>query len=204
MEITAIIGGIIAAAGGGLGLGAGLRLLPIAIRARRDLKSWKLSDEAKLHRRLAIDEEERKKLARPDGRKRDSSIVGLCDGALRHADGSYTCAWEAALAPTMLAHEHVVESRCDALARMLSVEKPPGTVVQFRYSSGPDPGRAILAHLKARGDGRLTHLHASELHMSGVTFYKAAAAAGAYRHQASSVWVRVPVQQNGDNTNSGL
>jgi len=109
VEIAAIIGGVIAVAGGGLGLGAGLRLLPMALRARRDLEDWKQSDESKLHRRIAVDEEERMKLARPDGRKRDSSIVGLSDGALRHADGSYTCAWEADLAPTMLAHEHVIE-----------------------------------------------------------------------------------------------
>ncbi len=204
MDIAMIIGGAIAAAGGGLGFGLGIRLLPIALRAHRDLKAWKQSDEAKLHRRIAVDEEERKKLALPDGRKRDSSIIGLCDGALRHTDGSYACAWEVELAPTMFAHNHIVETRCDALARMLAIEKPPGTVVQFRYSSGPDPGLAILAHLCARGDGELTHLQASELHVSSMALYGAAAAAGAYRHQTLSLWVRVPVRQAGDDINSGL
>jgi hypothetical protein len=59
------------------------------------MQAWKQSGEAKLHRRLAEYEEERVKLASPPGRKRDSSIAGFCDGALRHTDGSYTCAWEA-------------------------------------------------------------------------------------------------------------
>jgi hypothetical protein len=204
MELAAIIGGLAAVAGGGIGIGIGLRLLPIALRAHRDINVWKQSDEAKLRLRLAADEEERKKLARPEGRKRDSSIVGLSHGALRHGDGSYTCAWEADLASTMLAHDHIVETRCDTLARMLAVEKPPGTVVQFRYSSGPDPGRAILAHLNARGNGDLTQPEASKLHMSSVAFYETMAAAGAYRHQALSVWVHVPIRQTGDDTSSGL
>jgi len=92
-----------AAAGAGLGVGAGMRLLPIALRAHRDLREWKRSD----------------------------------------SDGSYICAWEAKLASTMLAHDTQVEARCDELARMLAVDKPPGTVIRFRFSSGPDPGCAI-------------------------------------------------------------
>jgi hypothetical protein len=204
MEPLTIIGGIAAGAGVGLGLGTAIRLLPVLSRAHRDIKTWHLSDESRLYESIAKDEEARKQLVKPPGRKRDSSIAGLCESALRHIDGSYTCAWEAQLIPTMLAHEHTVESRCDALARMLAVEKPPGTVIQFRYSSGPDPGHAILAHLAARGDGELTHPEASELHMNNVEFYRGGAIEGAYRHQTLSIWARVPVRQKGDDTNSGL
>jgi hypothetical protein len=204
MDSLTIIGGISACVGIGLGIGAAIRLLPMLRRSHRDMATWALSDEARLHERIAGDEEARKRLTKPLGRKRASSIVGLCESSLRHVDGSYTCAWHAQLAPTMLAHEHTIESRCDSLARMLAVEKPAGTVVQFRYSSGPDPGHAILAHLKARGDGESTHPDASELHASSVEFYRGAAAAGAYRHQTLSVWVRVPVKQKGDETSGGL
>src|SRR5262245_10610723 len=115
METAVIISGILAATGMGFGIGAGARLLPLALRAHRDRQQWQQSGEAKLAEQIAEDEEERKRLARPQGRKRDSSIVGIHEGALRHADGSYTCAWEAQVEPTMLAHEHVVESRCDAI-----------------------------------------------------------------------------------------
>jgi hypothetical protein len=88
MELLTIIGSAIAAAGAGLGISAGSRLLPIALCASRDLKTWKHSGEAELHRRIAEYEEERVKLASPPGRMRDSSIAGFCDGALRHTDGS--------------------------------------------------------------------------------------------------------------------
>src|SRR6266540_4307380 len=164
MELLTVIGSVIAAAGAGLGIGAGARLLPIALRAHRDLQVWKRSEGAEQHWRVAEHEheEERLRLAHPLGQKRDSSITGICGGALRHTDGSYTCAWEAQPAPTMLAHKHVVEARCDELVRMLAVEKPPGTVIQFRFSSGPDPGAAILAHLAAGGYPTRLHPEAAD------------------------------------------
>ena len=46
MELSVIIGGVFAAVGAGLGIGAGSRLLPIAVRAHRDLRAWKRSEEA--------------------------------------------------------------------------------------------------------------------------------------------------------------
>jgi len=104
----------------------------------------------------------------------------------------------------MLAHEQVVETRCDELARMLAAEKPAGTVIQFRLSSGPDPGRAIVKHLVACDDLSLMHEEAARLHAMNVDFYATLAAAGVYRHQALSLWTRVPVRQKGDDANSGL
>src|SRR5262249_12980034 len=148
--------------------------------------------------------EERSRLGRPHGQKRETSIAGVCDGALRHTDGSYTCAWEAQPVPTMLAHEQVVETRCNDLARMLAADKPPGTMIQFRFSSGPDPGSAIVKHLVAIDDLSLSHEEAARLHVMNVDFYATLAAAGASRHQALSLWARVPVRQKGDDTNSGL
>ena len=53
MEPLTIIGGVIAATGAGLGIGVGARLLPIALRAHRDLKSWEQGGEAHLRRLIA-------------------------------------------------------------------------------------------------------------------------------------------------------
>ncbi|MFN0085287.1 MAG: hypothetical protein ACKVX9_07860, partial [Blastocatellia bacterium] len=204
MEALTIIGGIIAAAGAGVGAGIGAKLLPIGLQAHRDLQLWKGSGESQGFQRFTEDEGQALKLARPDGRRRDSSVAGICDSELRHSDGSYTCAWEAQLAPTMLAHDPVVETRCDELARMLSVEKPPGTILQFRFSSGPDPGHAITRHLSAYDGDPLIHPDAARLHAMNVDYYCAATAAGAYRQCVLSVWARVPVRQPGDDTNRGL
>src|SRR5215831_11218956 len=176
MEPLTIIGGVIAATGAGLGVGVGARLLPIAFRAHRALRVLKHSEGAEHYLRIAEHEEERLRLWCPSGRKRESSIAGICDGALRHTDGSYTCAWEAKPAPTMLAHEHVVESRCDELARMLSVDKPPGTVIQFRFSSGPDPGAAVFTHIVDLTDLPLPNSGAVLLHAMNINFYCAMAA----------------------------
>lgn len=204
MDPLTIIGGIMTATGAGLGLGVGVRLLPIGLRARRDLRNWKASPDAAGHKRIAEVEERRQRLARPTGHKRDSSIAGIYEDTLRHTDGAYTRGYEAELAATMLAPDSFVEARYDKLARMLAVEKPTGTVIQFRFSSGPDPGRAIAAHLKARGNDALTHPEASLLHAINLDFYKTVAESRVYRHGKLSVWVRVPVRQAGDATSQGL
>jgi hypothetical protein len=204
MEALTIIGGIIAAAGAGLGAGVGAKLLPIGLQARRDLQFWRRNRETDSNRRAEEDEERRLKLARPDGRRRDCSVAGVSGDALRHSDGAYTCAWEARLAATMLAHDPVVETRYDELARMLSVEKPPGAVLQFRLSSGPDPGHATRRHLTAYDGGQFIHPEAARLHAMNVDYYCAGVAAGAYRQCVLSVWARVPVRQAGDDTSRGL
>lgn len=72
------------------------------------------------------------------------------------------------------------------------------------FSSGPDPGSAIVKHLVACDGPSLSHPEATRLHAMNVNFYATLAAAGAYRHQALSIWARVPVRQKGDDANSGL
>ncbi len=204
MEPITIVGGFFAATGLGLGFGVGARLLRLGTKARRDLKQLKQGRDAMALERIADFDRQFERLARPDGRRRESSIAGLYDNALRHTNGDYSCAWEAKLEPTMLAHDHTIEARCDGLARMLAVDKPPGALIQLRFSSGPDPGRAIIRHLEARGEGALTHSEASRLHASSLDFYGTAAAIGAYRQSVLSVWARVPGRRKGDDMNTGL
>jgi hypothetical protein len=84
------------------------------------------------------------------GRKRESSIIGLFQDLLRHTDGSYTRGYDLPLQATMLAPDDVADGIIDGFADMLTVELPAGTVLQYRYAVGPDPGRAIAEHLRAR------------------------------------------------------
>jgi hypothetical protein len=205
MEIAVLLSGLAAAIGVGFGAGIGARVLPHALRAHRDLKASRTHGAASHpHAGFTAQDRGRKKLSQPDGTRRDSSIVGLAGNALRHNDGSYSGAWEAELPPSMLDHDDVIEGRCDELARMLAVDKPAGTVLQFRFSSGPDPGRAIDAHLKACGDPSLVHPEAARLHAMNLGFYEEAAAENRYRHSVLSVWARVPAKQPGDETGSGM
>src|SRR5215207_10171700 len=171
MDPFVIVGGAAAAAAAGVGLRVGARLIPVGLEACRDLRGWKKTPEAQARKRFAELDKGRRGLARPRGRKRDSSVVGIYEDVLRHTDGSYTRLYDVTLAETMLADGAAGDRRHDELARMLCVPKPPGTVVQFRYAVSPDPGRAIAEHLRARDYGR-THPPAARLHDLGVDFYR--------------------------------
>jgi hypothetical protein len=71
-------------------------------------------------------------LRRPPGRRRDSSIVGIFNDALRHKDGALTVAYEVEMPATMFADDTVIDYRYDELARLLAFDKPAGTLIQFR------------------------------------------------------------------------
>jgi hypothetical protein len=185
----------------GLGIGVGARLMRIRAEAKRDLDQLRRKGEGGSGYVFETDEGPGD-LTR--GRRRDSSIVGVYDNVLRHKNGDYSCGWEAELEPTMLAHDHTIVARCDAIARMLAVDKPAGTVIQFRFSSDADPGHAIFRHFDARGDGKLTHDGASRLHSSGLDLHGEAVAAGLYRQCGLSVWARVPRTRKGGDTNTGF
>src|SRR5882762_5538900 len=102
-----------------------------------------LANEKELDRRI-------RRLRRPLGRRRDASIVGIYKDALRHKDGALTVAYQVETPATMFADDALVDIRYDDLARMLAFDKPSGTLVQFRYSTTPDPGQAITNVITSR------------------------------------------------------
>ncbi len=193
MDPNMVIGALTAATVTGLGVGAGARLVPLTWRARQDVRTssgtqndrWQNGDK------------------KPNGRNRFSSIVGLSDTLLRHTDGSYTCAYDLPLQASMLALDEVADALIDGFADMLTVDMPAGTVLQFRYAVGPDPGRAIAEHLRARNYER-THFPAARLHDLNIEFFKAMADARSFRHQRASLFVRVPARHQDDHSSHGF
>src|SRR5262245_23422849 len=111
--------------------------------------------------------EDLSRLRRPSGRRRDASVVGIHEDALRHKDGALTLAYRVETPATMFADDSLVDARYDDLARMLAFEKPAGTIVQFRYSTTPDPGAAIAGVIRSRAVQR-THALASLLQASNL------------------------------------
>ena len=136
---------ITASAAAALGLGAslGLKLTPAFIKSRRELAV--LSETGVLEEAAA-----RPPAIKISGHRRETSVAGLYRDALRHADGSFTCAYHVELEPTIFSDDLVLESRCDALARLLAARKPVGAVIQFRLSTDLDPGLALQSHAAAR------------------------------------------------------
>src|SRR5215831_3887177 len=164
-----------------------------------------------MERALAYDElaaEERlafwsKALRQPTGRMRDSSIVGLYNDALRHKDGALTVAYNVDAPATMFADDSLVDIRYDDLARMLAFEKPAGTLVQFRYSTIPDPGFALINLIASRAE-KGTHTLASLLQASNLEYLETSAKTVPYRRSVLTMWVRVPPKKRGNSTLGAL
>lgn len=141
--------------------------------------------------------------ASPAGRPRETGIAGFWDQAVRHTDGAYSMLWNLQMPLTLLAGDHLRESDCDELARMLAAERPAGTVLQFRRSVGSDSGEAIARHDRARASlDRVVH-SAGLLHDLGVNFYRARAAAGFYKRVVHTVVARVPAPHPNDTSGMG-
>ena len=191
LDPTFAITGSASALALGVGLKIGARLFPAAASAARDLRHYRRGPGGEIDDQAREDEECRRLLARPEGRLRDSSIVGLYGDSLRHSDGSYTRAYQVEMSPTLFGENFLVEHRYDALARMLGARMTVGTVIQFRLSAGPDPGMALLAHQLSRDVTGINPL-ASLLHDGAVQKYARMAEDRFFRRTMLTLWVRVP------------
>jgi hypothetical protein len=197
MDPTVIIGTIAAAGAAGVGLATGARLLPVALGAHASLRRYTGSDVARREKRLALAGERLALVAHPEGKERESSILGLEGNTIRHKDGSYSRFYEVELRETMLAPDAVAERFCDDLARLLCLPLPPGSVFQWRYAVSPDPGAAVADHLHAR-DYERVHAHAARLHDARLDFYRQLASGGIFRRERALLSVRIPVKLQSD------
>src|SRR5215212_2915896 len=151
---------------------------------------------------LAAETDSRRRTAslrRPPGRRRDSSIVGLFNDALRHKDGALTVGYQVDMPATMFADDAVIDYRYDEMARLLAFDKPAGTLIQFRYATIPDRGQAILEVLDSRA-ATGTHTLASLLQASNIDYLEKAAKNLPYRQTVLTLWVRIPPQQRTSST----
>src|SRR5438067_742402 len=155
---------------------------------------------------LTSDREERRRtnsMSRPAGGRRDSSIVGIFNDALRHKDGALTVAYHVEMPSTMFADDSVVDAQYDDLARMLASDKPAGTLMQFRYATIPDPGFSIINVISARPEHG-THTLASLLQASSLEFLESSARSVPYRRSILTLWVRVPAKRRANSTMSAV
>ena len=144
-----------------------------------------------------------RRLRQPQGRRRDSSIVGLHMDALRHKDGSLTVAYEVSMSYSMFADDQLVDIRYDDIARMLAFDKPAGTLVQFRYATTSDPGHAINSVIASRAHAG-NHVLAGLLQASNLDWLRMAGKLQPYRRSVLTMWVQVPAKQRGNSTIDAL
>lgn len=184
----------------GLALRLGARLVPVGLQARRDLRELGRNPEAA---KQLYQPGDNYNPVDPPGRLRDSTIVGLFDNALRRRDGSYTAVYDVGLQNSFYGHGQTLEALMDDLGRMAAVQKPPGTLMQWRYAVQPDRGRTIAAHLRSRSYTSV-YLPACRLHDLGVDFYRSLCEERAYRTEHASFNITVPIRLPNDATSSGL
>src|SRR5262245_37389428 len=197
MDPTMLIGGALAVGAAAVGVGTGVRLLPIALRSNHDLRAYKDSPEALQEKRFAERDKKRRLIAHPEGSERETSIIGLDGNTIRHKDGSFSRFYEFTLQESMLAADGAAERFCDDLARLLCLQLPKDTTFQWRYAVNPDPGLAIANHLDARAYSRV-HLPAVRLHDSRIDHYRNLAVAGMFRRERGMLSVRIPVRLKSD------
>jgi len=183
-----------------IGITVGLRLVPLSRRAKRDLSNL---NGAENDGRIKQDAARIRLLDRPAGRRRDSSILDISGNLLRHTDGSFTKAYHVALNNTIFGEEDLMERRINELARLLAARKPANTIIQFRLSVNPDPGRVIQRHIRSQDKADIAPL-AGLLHTMGICFYQDAAVGAAFKQHTLSAWVRVPVKHFNDQNQQGL
>lgn len=156
------------------------------------------------HDELTTDaDRESDELRRPIGRRRDSSIVGIFNDALRHTDGALTVAYHVEMPATMFADDALIDIRYDDLARMLAFEKPAGTLIQFRFSTIPDAGQVITHVIESRAPEG-THTLASLLQFSNLNYLSESAKSFPHRRSVLTMWVRIPPKKRGNSTLSAL
>lgn len=170
--------------------GIGIKLVPQWLRAQREWRGLRSADELNIWRNDSAP------MQMTVGKRRESSIVGLYKNTLRHTDSSFTRAYRVALTPSVFSDDLVIENRCHALARLLAARKPVGTVIQFRLSTGLDPGQALVQHAQARDQGSI-HQTASLLHDSGLATYADLADAGSFRCSVLTPLIPTESEWNG-------
>ena len=183
-----------AVAGGaafGLAAAAALKLGPLARLARAGLDTSSLDTSSLNTQRRGSATASAGSSRTGWGEARTTEIVALeRDGIIRYPDG-FGCGWEATPLLTRLGPDDLLDEAVDKLARMLASIEVPGTIVQLRLATGPDPGRAIYALDEAR-DSRADP-RARTLHQLGIEFHLEAALSGVFHQSRLSLWARAPV-----------
>lgn len=132
------------------------------------------------------------------GRLLPTEILGLEGNVIRYRDGSFGKAYSFEPANTLYDDGRLTEQRIDDLKTILKFDKPPGTVIQFRFASAMDDGRVLKDHLRSRDEQKSDPI-ASVLQATNLSLLEEAIRSGQVMRQSATVWVRVPVRDRADN-----
>ena len=174
----------------GIGLAIGRRVLP-HFRLHRDEANKLL---------LFAGSAASPEIQSDSGRLLPTEILGLEGNVIRYRDGSFGKAYSFEPADTLYDDGSLTEQRIEDLKTILKFDKPPNTIIQFRFHNSVDDGKVLKDHLRSRSiEG--TDPIASVLHATNLSVYEETIRSGHVMRQTASVWIRVPVR---DKTDSSL
>lgn len=131
------------------------------------------------------------------GRLLPTEILGLEGNVIRYRDGSFGKAYSFEPADTLYDDGSLTEQRIEDLKTILKFDKPPNTIIQFRFHNSVDDGKVLKDHLRSRSiEG--TDPIASVLHVTNLVLYEESIRSGHVMRQTASVWIRVPVRDTAD------
>jgi len=134
-----------------------------------------------------------------NGRLFPTDILGLEGNVIRYRDGSFAKGYSFEPANTLFDDGRLTEQRIEDLKTILKFDKPPNTVIQFRFVNAVDDGRVLKDHLRSRNSESSDPI-ASVLQATNLSLYEEAIRSGQVMRQSASVWVRVPVRDKSDNS----
>ncbi len=136
-------------------------------------------------------------------RLRDSSCMALSHKAVRHTSAAYTTGFVADAPSTILADEEIVNEHHQAFERLLTSEKPTGTIIQIRWANHLENGQLLLNETRPE---KLDNIYfpARVLHEESLNQIWNRIVENGFRSPRLSVWLKVPTKHASDNLNNGL
>lgn len=131
------------------------------------------------------------------GRLLPTEIIGLEGNIIRYRDGSFGKAYSFEPANTLYDDGRLTEQRIEDLKTILKFDKPPNTIIQFRFQNNVDDGRVLKDHLRTRNKEQSDPI-ACVLQATNLSLYEEAIRSGRVMRQTATVWIRVPVRDKND------
>lgn len=131
------------------------------------------------------------------GRLLPTEILGLEGNIIRYRDGSFGKAFRFEPANTLYDDGRLTEQRIEDLKTILKFDKPPNTIIQFRFLNSADDGSVLKNHLRTRNLERSDPV-AGMLQATNLALYEEAILSGQVMQQTATVWIRVPVRDSSD------
>lgn len=135
---------------------------------------------------------------------RKSTCLAITNkNSIRHTNGAYSAGFSVDVPPTMLADENTVNEQYLKLERLLTQEKPAGTVTQIRWTNHLENGSELINETRPESLEGIS-MPARVLQEDSNRYLWDQMVKFGFRSPKVSVWVKVPTKHDNDDSNNGF